>query len=119
MRGHVNEVNIIGTVCRNPVPTLTPKEELFTTFALVTELEFKTTKGKTVREVDYHEVIVWGLLANLCAKNLVTGRLIYLRGRQHTQTVQDQQSGRSYKTSEVIGVKSNSWTVGRKSRIIS
>lgn len=103
MSGHVNEVTLIGTVCRNPVPKLTKKNNLVTTFTIVTEIEIETANGNKVREKEFHEIIVWGGLANLCAKNLVVGRLVWFRGRIRTTQVTNSKTRYSQREIELVG----------------
>lgn len=101
--GNVNQTTIIGTVCRNPIPKLVEYNRLVTNFAVITEQRFKTQQGKVIKEREYHEIVVWGKLANSCAKNLVIGRLVYIRGRSHRRELKDKATGRIYHEQEIIG----------------
>lgn len=77
----MNRVMIIGNLTRDPELKYTPAGTAVCTFGVATNRSWTTADGQIKEEVQYHRVVAWQKLAELCAKLLTKGRKIFLEGR--------------------------------------
>lgn len=77
----LNKVMLIGNLTRDPELKYTPSGTAVCTFGVATNRSWTTTDGQTKEEVQYHRVVAWQKLAELCGKLLTKGRKVYLDGR--------------------------------------
>lgn len=64
----------------------TPQGTAVTTFGLATNRSWKTEAGELREEVEFHRIVAWNKLAELCSQLLVKGRKVYVEGRLQTRT---------------------------------
>lgn len=64
----------------------TPQGTAVTTFGLATNRSWKTEAGELRDEVEFHRIVAWNKLAELCSQLLVKGRKVYVSGRLQTRT---------------------------------
>lgn len=77
----LNRVMLIGNLTRDPELKYTPQGTAVCTFGVATNRSWTTADGQTKEEVQYHRVVAWQKLAELCGKLLTKGRKVYLDGR--------------------------------------
>jgi|SRR3989338_6166795 len=77
----LNKVILIGNLTRDPELKYTPNGTAVCTFGVATNRSWKTTDGTVKEEVQYHRIVSWQKLAELCGKILSKGRKVYLEGR--------------------------------------
>lgn len=77
----LNKVTLIGNLTRDPELKYTPAGTAVCTFGVATNRSWTTADGSTKEEVQYHRIIAWQKLAELCGKILTKGRKIFLEGR--------------------------------------
>lgn len=77
----LNRVILIGNLTRDPELKYTPNGTAVCTFGVATNRSWTTQDGQTKEETQYHRVVAWQKLAELCGKLLTKGRKIYLEGR--------------------------------------
>lgn len=77
----LNRVILIGNLTRDPELKYTPSGTAVCSFGVATNRSWKTADGNTKEETQYHRIIAWQKLAELCGKLLTKGRKIYLEGR--------------------------------------
>jgi len=77
----LNKITLIGNLTRDPELKYTPKGTAVCTFGIATNRSWKTTEGQTKEDTQYHRVVAWNKLAELCGKLLAKGRKVYLEGR--------------------------------------
>jgi single-strand DNA-binding protein len=71
-------------------------------FPLATTETFKDRGGKLVSQTEWHTVVLWRGLADLAAKYLHKGSLVYIEGRLRTRSWDDKEGHRKFAT-EVVG----------------
>ena len=74
----LNKVILIGNLTRDPELKYTPNGTAVCTFGVATNRSWKTTDGTVKEEVQYHRIVSWQKLAELCGKILSKGRKVYL-----------------------------------------
>ncbi len=77
----LNRVILIGNLTRDPELKYTPAGTAVCTFGVATNRSWTTADGSTKEEVQYHRIVAWQKLAELCGKILAKGRKVYLEGR--------------------------------------
>ena len=77
----LNRVILIGNLTRDPELKYTPSGTAVCSFGVATNRSWKTADGETKEETQYHRIIAWQKLAELCGKLLTKGRKVFLEGR--------------------------------------
>ena len=93
MARSLNKVLLIGNLTRDPELRYTPSGTAVCTFGLATNRSWTTDTGEKHEEPEFHRIVAWNKLAELCSQFLVKGRQIYVEGRLQTRswTTQDNQ----------------------------
>lgn len=81
----LNKVLLIGNLTRDPELRYTPTGAAVCTLGLATNRSWTTEAGEKREEVEYHRLVAWGKLAELCSQLLTKGRKIYVEGRIQTR----------------------------------
>lgn len=77
---------LIGNVTRDPELRYTPQGNAVSTFGLATNRSWKTENGEVREEAEFHRLVSWNKLAELCSQLITKGRKIYVEGRLQTRT---------------------------------
>jgi len=77
----MNRVLLIGNLTRDPELKYTPAGTAVCTFGIATNRSWMTADGQTKEDTQYHRIVAWQKLAELCGKLLSKGRKVYLEGR--------------------------------------
>lgn len=87
----LNKVILIGNLTRDPELRYTPTGTAVCTFGLATNRTWTTQSGETKEDTEFHRIVAWNKLAELCAQLLAKGRKVYVEGRlsTHVWTGQD------------------------------
>jgi len=97
----LNKVLLIGNLTRDPELRYTPTGAAVCTIGLATNRQWTTESGEKKEETEFHRVVAWNKLAELCSQLLIKGRKIYVEGRLRTNSWQGQ-SGEQRTTTEVV-----------------
>jgi single-strand DNA-binding protein len=101
MARSLNRVQLIGNLTRDPELRYTPNGNAVCTFGLATNRTWTTDSGEKREEVDFHRIVAWNKLAELCSQFLVKGRKVYVEGRLSTRNWTGQ-DGSQKSTTEVV-----------------
>ena len=77
----MNKVVLIGNLTRDPELKYTPNGTAVCTFGVATNRSWTTQDGQIKEDTQFHRIVAWQKLAELCGKLLVKGRKIYMEGR--------------------------------------
>lgn len=77
----LNRVLLIGNLTRDPELKYTPAGTAVCAFGLATNRSWTTADGQIKEDTQFHRIVAWQKLAELCAKLLTKGRKVYLEGR--------------------------------------
>lgn len=86
MARSVNMVVIVGNLTRDPEMRYTPAGHAVTGFGVATNRSWKTAEGSVREEAEFHNVVAWNKLAEICSQYLKKGRQVYVQGRLQTRT---------------------------------
>ena len=100
MSRSVNKVILVGNLTRDPEVRYTPQGNAVASFGVATNREW-TINGEKKEVVDFHNVVAWNKLAELCGQLLAKGSKVYIEGRLQTRDWTTDDGTKRYKT-EVV-----------------
>lgn len=86
MARSLNKVQLIGNLTRDPELRYTPQGTAVCTFGLATNRQWTTEGGEKKEDAEFHRIVSWNKLAELCAQLLSKGRKVYVEGRLQTRS---------------------------------
>ncbi|MDP3733109.1 MAG: single-stranded DNA-binding protein [Candidatus Daviesbacteria bacterium] len=95
-----NRVELIGNLTRDPELRYTPNGAAVCTFGLATNRTF-VTDGERKEEVDFHRLVAWNKLAELCNQLLKKGTKVFISGRLQTRSWEGN-DGQTRQTTEIV-----------------
>ncbi len=98
---NLNKVFILGNLTRDPELRQTPSGQNVATFGVATNRMWTNQSGVKQNQTEFHNVVLWGRLAEIAHQYLAKGRLVLIEGRLNTRTWQDQSGQKRYRT-EII-----------------
>ncbi len=101
MSRSVNKVILIGNLTKDPEVRYTPQGNAVASFSIATNREW-TVEGNKKEVVDFHNVVSWNKLAELCGQLLSKGSKVYVEGRLQTRDWVTEDGQKRYKTEVVI-----------------
>ncbi len=97
----LNKVQLIGNLTRDPELRYTPQGTPVCTIGLATNRSWSDSSGQRQEETEFHRIVAWSKLAELCDQLLFKGRKIYVEGRLQTRRWSSQ-DGTERQTTEVV-----------------
>lgn len=94
----VNKVILIGRLGQNPEVRYTPSGAAVANFSVATNESWMDKSGQKQERTEWHRIVVWGKLAELCSQYLSKGRQAYIEGRLQTRQWQDKDGQTKYTT---------------------
>lgn len=101
MARSLNRVELIGNLTRDPELRYTPQGTAVCTFGLATNRTWVIESGEKKEDVEFHRIVAWNKLAELCSQLLAKGRKIYVEGRISTRSWTGQ-DGAQRTTTEIV-----------------
>ena len=101
MAGSVNKVILIGRLGKDPELKYTPSGAPVAKFSLATDESFKDKTGEKQKRTEWHNIVAWNKLAEICGEYLTKGKLVYIEGSIRSRQWQDQ-SGNKRTSYEII-----------------
>lgn len=98
---NLNKVFILGNVTRNPESRSTPSGQTVASFGVATNRMWTDGQGQKQKKAEFHNIVAWGKLGEICAQYLQKGKLVFIEGRIETRTWDGPDGAKRYKT-EII-----------------
>jgi single-strand DNA-binding protein len=98
---NLNKAFILGHLTRDPESRTLPSGDPVVNFGVATNRYFKDREGNRKEETDFHNIVVFGRLAEIAKNYLSKGDLVLIEGRIQTRSWEDQSGQRRYRT-EII-----------------
>lgn len=98
----VNKVILVGNVTRDPDTRQTQNGQKIVTFGLATNRQWKSASGDKQDQAEFHELVAWSRLADLCEKYVRKGKLLYVEGYLKTRSWDTPEGVRRFKTEVVV-----------------
>lgn len=99
--GGVNKAIIVGNLGKDPEVRFTPSGQAVANFTVATNDSWTDKQGQKQERVEWHRIVVWGKLAELCGEYLTKGRQCYVEGRIQTREWTDKEGKKNY-TTEIV-----------------
>lgn len=94
----VNKVILVGNLTRDPEMKQTTGGQMITTFGLATNRQWTTSGGQKRNSAEFHEVVTWAKLAEICKNYLKKGMLVYVEGYLKTRSWDMEDGTRRFRT---------------------
>lgn len=99
-RRSLNKVMIIGNLGRDPEVKYLPSGQAVANFSVATNESWSGKEGKQEERTEWHRVVAFGKLAEICGEYLSKGKQVYIEGRLQTRSWE--QDGQKRYTTEVV-----------------
>jgi len=86
MARSINKAILIGNLTRDPEMRYTPDGQPVTTFGVATNRSWTSKDGEKKEDAEFHNLVAWGKLAEICSQILKKGRRVYIEGRLQTRS---------------------------------
>lgn len=94
----LNKVMLIGNVTRDPEVRTTAQGTAVATFSVATNLRWTNAAGERQDKAEFHNVVAWRKLADICGQMVKRGSKIYVEGRLQTRSWDDAQGQKHWRT---------------------
>jgi single-strand DNA-binding protein len=94
-------VLLMGNLGRDPEVRFTTGGQSVANFSIATNETWKDKNGQVQEKTEWHKIVVWGKLAELCGEYLKKGRQAFIEGRLQTREWTDKEGKKNY-TTEVV-----------------
>lgn len=98
---NLNKAIIVGNLTRDPESRALPSGQPVVSFSIATNRVWNDPNGGKQESTEFHNIVAFGKLAEICSRYLSKGRLVLIEGRIQTRSWQDQGGSKRYKT-EII-----------------
>ncbi|MEI6529349.1 MAG: single-stranded DNA-binding protein [Candidatus Falkowbacteria bacterium] len=95
---NLNKVMIIGNLTRDPEMRNTPSGQNVASFSVATNLVWTDQSGQQQKKTEFHNIIAWRKLADICSKYLHKGSKVFIEGRLQTTDWTGQDGVKRYRT---------------------
>ena len=102
MARSLNKVMLIGNLGKDPELRYTPSGVAVATFTIATNESWKDQDGNMQERTEWHNVVAWRKLAEVCGEWLKKGKKVYVEGRIQTRSYDDKNTGAKRYITEVV-----------------
>lgn len=96
---NLNKAMIIGNLTRDPEVKTLPSGQTVANFSIATNFVWKDSQtGEQKEQVEYHNIVAWRRLGEICGQYLKKGSKVYIEGRLQTRSWDDQNGVKHYRT---------------------
>ncbi len=97
----VNKVMLIGNLGRDPEIRYTTSGQAVANFTLATTEKYTNKAGDKQEDTEWHRIVAWGRLAEICGEYLTKGRMVYIEGSIRTRSWEDKEGNTKW-TTEIV-----------------
>ena len=102
MAKSLNKVMLIGNLGRDPEVRYTASSVAVATFSIATNESWQDQDGNTQERTEWHNIVTWRKLAEICHKYLRKGSKVYIEGRIQTRSYDDKNTGVKKYMTEIV-----------------
>ncbi|MDD3285332.1 MAG: single-stranded DNA-binding protein [Patescibacteria group bacterium] len=95
---NLNKAMIIGNLTRDPEVRTTPSGQNVASFSVATSLTWTDNSGQQQKKTEFHNIVAWRKLAEICGQYLKKGSKIYIEGRLQTTDWTGNDGVKKYRT---------------------
>lgn len=97
----VNKVILVGNLGRDPEVRYTKSGQAVASFSLATSERWTGKDGNKEEKTEWHRIVAWGKLGEICGEYLSKGKQVYIEGRLQTREWEDN-DGNKKQTTEIV-----------------
>jgi single-strand DNA-binding protein len=97
----VNRVFLIGRLGRDPEVRFTQSKTAVANFSMATDERWTDSDGNRQQRTEWHRIVAFGKLGEICGKYLKKGRLVFIEGSIRTREWDDRDGNKRY-TTEIV-----------------
>ena len=98
----INKVILVGRLGKDPEIRSTPSGTSVARFSMATDEKFTDKNGEKQERTEWHNIVAWGKLAEICGQYLKKGKLVYIDGSIRTDSWDDKESGQKKYRTEIV-----------------
>jgi single-strand DNA-binding protein len=98
----LNKAMLIGNLGKDPELRYTSSGVAVATFSLATSNSWKDQDGNMQEKTEWHNIVAWSKLAEICGEWLKKGAKVYIEGRIQNRSYDDKNTGQKRYISEVV-----------------
>ncbi len=98
----LNRATIIGNLTRDPEVRTTTNGQSVASFGVATNRSWTDASGQKQEKAEFHNVVAWAKLAEICGQYLVKGQKVYVEGRLQTREWEGQDGAKRNRTEIVV-----------------
>ncbi len=98
----VNKVILVGRLGKDPEIRSTPNGSTVAKFSIATDERFTDRNGEKQERTEWHNIVAWGKLAEICGQYLRKGKLVYIEGSIRTDSWDDKESKQKRYRTDII-----------------
>jgi len=98
----INKVILVGRLGKDPEIRAVPSGTPVAKFTVATDEKFTDRNGEKQERTEWHNIVAWGKLAEICGQYLKKGKLVYIEGSIRTDSWDDKESGQKKYRTEII-----------------
>jgi single-strand DNA-binding protein len=97
----VNKAILVGNLGDDPEQRFTPSGTAVANFRLATHEQWTNKDGERAERTEWHRIVAWGRLGEICGEYLRKGSQVYIEGRLQTRSWEDRDGNKRY-TTEIV-----------------
>ena len=97
----VNKAILLGNLGGDPELRYTPSGSAVANFTLATREQWTGKDGEKEERTEWHRIVAWGRLGEICGEYLHKGKQVYIEGRIQTRSWEDRDGNKRY-TTEIV-----------------
>jgi single-strand DNA-binding protein len=98
----INKVILVGRLGKDPEIRSTPQGNTVAKFTMATDEKFTDRSGEKQERTEWHNIVAWGKLGEICGQYLKKGKLVYIEGSIRTDSWDDKESGQKKYRTEIV-----------------
>ena len=98
----INKVILVGRLGKDPEVRSTPGGQTVTKFTVATDERYTDKNGEKQERTEWHNIVAWARLGEICGQYLRKGKLVYIEGSIRTDSWDDKETGQKKYRTEII-----------------
>ena len=111
---NVNKAIIVGRLTKDPEARTTTSGKSVTSLSVATSYNWKDEGGNKQEKTEFHDVVLWGKVAEIAAQYLIKGQEVFIEGRLETRNWEGKDGVKRYRTEIVISGFDGKMQMGSK-----
>jgi single-strand DNA-binding protein len=98
----VNKVILVGRLGKDPEVKTTPSGTTVAKFTMATDEKFTDRNGERQERTEWHNIVAWSKLGEICGQYLRKGKQVYIEGSLRTDSWDDKETGQKKYRTEIV-----------------